>query len=177
MDKTLGERKVKHNYSNNEDSRSVHYKENKLRGGRRKADRNTHHRRRRVMKDAIAHGHYDHIIPSSTGQVHNRGYSTCGGSQHVLKSKSTIGCREDFYLSAPNGKSHPTPSWRMQEKIVSSIPLTSYWNDVYKVRSIYMGSDNLTIYHRNWEVKKGEKVEMKHKCWSSGPVFDKIIKV
>lgn len=101
MDKTLGEHKTKYNFSNSVPSRSVHYKQNKLRGGRKRQDRNGHHRRRKIMKDAISHGHYDYILPSSSSQIHNRGglkYTGCG---YVLKGKNVIGCRDDTvtYLS------------------------------------------------------------------------------
>ena len=73
--KQRGNANYKHQHHRHGDStaaeaRSVHYKCQRCRGWRREADRHSHHRRRKVMKEAIAHGAQTVCITSSTCAQH-----------------------------------------------------------------------------------------------------------
>lgn len=96
----------------------------------------------------------------------------------VLKSKSVIGCRDDFYLTSPNGKAPRIPSWREpQTKTVSVPPLTTYWNEVYKTRTVHIDTQDSLLERPNWQINKGEKVELIGRWYLYKPIFDKIVKV
>lgn len=97
---------VNHNRGNNKtSSRSVHYKVDKARGGRRRADRHTHHRRRQIMKSAIKHEIEDYVLPSSSSGSHARGKGGFRGAPpFVAQSKGIYGPRNQFYLQPRNGK-------------------------------------------------------------------------
>lgn len=134
LSKSRGEEQHAHNYQNynKSQSRSVHYKEDKIRGMRRRADRHTHHRRRQIQKMAIKNGIEDYIIPPSSSILAQTKGSW--GPHSVAQSKNSIGGREQFYLSSPKKKPFrrrwPEFFVKGTRAVRAKIPVTNIWHSI-----------------------------------------------
>jgi hypothetical protein len=90
MDKSIG---VSHYLANKEHkgnknriSRSVPWKNNRTRGVRRKADRHSHHRRRKIMKEDISKNAGENIPKSMTTLQHHHSHSFRCNSRYYISN-------------------------------------------------------------------------------------------
>jgi hypothetical protein len=108
--------------NNHVKSRSHHFKQDKARNWRRRADRASHHRRRQIMKSALQRGIEDYVLPP-----------TAFGSTQTYKK--VIGAREHFAFSTPKAQGFRAfgygGNWSYDTKTVGQeIPIVNNWHTV-----------------------------------------------
>jgi hypothetical protein len=129
---------VQHNRGNNVyESRSVHYKIDKARGWRRRADRHTHHRRRNIMQSALKRGIEDYVLPPSSASHKGTGW----GYSPIAQNKGDSGPRDQFYLESKKQKrvKRRWPEFfpRGVHYVRDKIPVKNEWHTVLEHKHKY----------------------------------------